>query len=153
MRAVTSVHSNVLVNYLVEESQASNFPALLQGLPTKFLEEARGDPRFATVVSTDEPGSMALDHFNVIDIIFEVRIPDCTGVFELWTDQAFVCSLFDFRFTVPEVSSQQAQCSVGLAYYLVDVAWPREVVTDGHAKVWEDFNSLQDTAVHAVSEG
>ena len=22
---------------------------------------------------------------------FEVRVPDCTGVLELWTDQAFVC--------------------------------------------------------------
>ena len=75
------------------------------------------------VVSTDEPGSTALDHFNVIDVIFEVRVPDCTRVFELWTDQAFLCSLFDFRLTVAEVPSQQAQCSVGLEYYLVDVAY------------------------------
>ena len=63
--------SDVLrVNYLVEESQASNFLVLLQGLPTQFLEEARDDLRFMTVVSTDEPGSTALDLFNVIDIIF-----------------------------------------------------------------------------------
>ena len=68
-------------------------------------------------------------------------------------DQAFVCRFFDFQLTVPEVPSQQAQCSVGLAYYLVDVAWPREVVTDCHAKVWVVLNSLQDTVVHAVADG
>ena len=65
---------------------------------------------------------MALDHFNVVDVIFEVQVPDCTGIFELWTDQAFVCSLFDFRLTILEVPSQQAQRSIGLTYYLVDVA-------------------------------
>ena len=73
----------MLVNYLIEENQASNFPALLQGLTTQFLEKARDDPKFATVVSTDEPGSTVLNHFNVIDIVFEVQVPDCTGVFEL----------------------------------------------------------------------
>ena len=46
--------ANELVDYLVEESQANSFPALLQGLPTQFLEEARDDVRFTTVVSTDE---------------------------------------------------------------------------------------------------
>ena len=81
MRALC-YHSNVLANYLVDVSQASNFPALLQGLPTQFLEEARNDPCFATVVSTDEPGSTELDHFDVIDI-FEVRVPDYRGLFEL----------------------------------------------------------------------
>ena len=51
MRAVgCSVHCNELVHYLVEESQASSFPALLQGLPTQFLEEARDDARFTTIV-------------------------------------------------------------------------------------------------------
>ena len=97
---------------LVEESQASSFPVLLQGLPTQFLEEARDDARFAMVVSAHEPGSMALDHINIMDVIFEVRVPDCTGVFKLWTDQAFVCSFFDFQLTVPEGPTLQAQCSV-----------------------------------------
>ena len=66
----------------------------------------------ATVVSADEPGNTALDYFNIMDVIFEVRVPDCTGVFKLWTDQAIVCSFFDFQLTVPEIPSQQAQCSV-----------------------------------------
>ena len=123
----------------------------------QLLEEARDDPRLATVVSTDEPVSTALDHFIAIDIIFEVRVPDWTGVFKLWTLQAFVCRLFDFRLTVAEVPSQQAKCSVGLAYYLVDVAWPKEVITDGHAKVWVVFSSLQnsfiqDCLIHVVGK-
>ena len=100
------------IYYIVEESQASSFPALLQGLPTQFLEEARDDARFATVVSADEPGSTVLDHFNIMDVIFEVLVPDFTGVFKLWADQAFECSFFDFQLTVLEVPSQQAQCSV-----------------------------------------
>jgi hypothetical protein len=52
-----------------------------------------GDAVPAVVVVEDESGSLALVFFYFGDVFLGVRVPNCTTVFEMWTDKRKICLL------------------------------------------------------------
>ena len=89
-RLPVSTATCLLTELSCRRESCEQLSSALAWFANQVSRRARDDHQFATVDSTDEPGSLALDHFNVIDVIFEMRVPDCTAVFELWTDQVWL---------------------------------------------------------------
>ena len=82
------------VMYPVHHHHSCIAPSLLQAGPPKQLQH-RCDVQITAVLQGDNKGCLSLDHFELVDVIFGIRVQDCGVIFHNRLDYGLVVPCFN----------------------------------------------------------
>jgi len=129
-----------VIKGLVENCQARVFATFEQGQPTKFVEQT-SDRNCMTIIFFNKTGSTTLNSFELLDIFGRIRIPRCSGILQVGTNEGQIRKIFSFLRTTICITPNKVESPSCLKADIWNVFMPFKIRWHSYAKISVRTNS------------